>query len=85
MTVLLALSTHHNKVAEVIQHLQAVVTCSDGQYAVRAGRQLIERSIEAAQKDPNIKTAYLHVQSTNEVRPPACSLSFVQQLRFNPN
>lgn len=30
------------------------------------GRQLIERSLQAAQKDPQIKTAYLHVQSTNE-------------------
>lgn len=34
---------------------------------MHAGRQLIERSIKAAQEDPNIKTAYLHVQSTNQV------------------
>jgi hypothetical protein len=34
---------------------------------VAAGRQLIERSIAAAQEDPNIKSAYLHVQSTNQV------------------
>jgi hypothetical protein len=39
----------------------------DDLFAYCAGRQLIERSIEAAQADPNIKSAYLHVQSTNKV------------------